>query len=142
MRWIVTILIFSILQWYAFQGVKTISSNRWVWLIYGIVVVVVVGNLLLHSLILERPDNMEPKLMYAIGLFITLFTFQALITLVLMAEDIIRVPQSIYAYFFKMPGQTNFFSRASEVFISISCGACYNSFCFTIIWHVSRSLQL
>lgn len=92
MRWIVTILIFSILQWYAFQGVKTISSNRWVWLIYGIVVVVVVGNLLLHYLILERPDNMEPKLMYAIGLFITLFTFQALITLVLMAEGIVASP--------------------------------------------------
>jgi len=109
MRWIVTILIFSILQWYAFQGIKTITANRWIWMVYGVVVIVIVGNLLLHSLILERPDNMEPKLMYAIGLFITLFTFQALITLVLMAEDIIRVPQSIYAYFFKMPGQSNFF---------------------------------
>ncbi len=122
MRWIVTILIFCILQWYAFQGIKTISSNRWIWLIYGIVVVVVVGNLLLHSLILERPDNMEPKLMYAIGLFITLFTFQALITLVLMAEDIIRVPQSIYAYFFKMPGQSNFFPERRKFLSQLAVG--------------------
>ena len=122
MRWIVTILIFCTLQWYAFQGIKTISSNRWIWLIYGIVVVVVVGNLLLHSLILERPDNMEPKLMYAIGLFITLFTFQALITLVLMAEDIIRVPQSIYAYFFKMPGQSNFFPERRKFLSQLAVG--------------------
>jgi predicted MPP superfamily phosphohydrolase len=122
MRWIVTILIFSILQWYAFQGIKTITANRWIWMVYGVVVIVIVGNLLLHSLILERPDNMEPKLMYAIGLFITLFTFQALITLVLMAEDIIRVPQSIYAYFFKMPGQSNFFPERRKFLSQLAIG--------------------
>ena len=122
MRWIVTILIFSILQWYAFQGIKTITANRWIWMGYGVVVIVIVGNLLLHSLILERPDNMEPKLMYAIGLFITLFTFQALITLVLMAEDIIQVPQSIYAYFFKMPGQSNFFPERRKFLSQLAIG--------------------
>ena len=122
MRWIVTILIFSILQWYSFLVFKTITANRWIWMVYGVVFILILGNLLLHSLILERLDNMEPKLMYAIGLFITLFTFQALITLVLMAEDIIRVPQSIYAYFFKMPGQSNFFPERRKFLSQLAIG--------------------
>ena len=122
MRWITTILIFSILQWYAFQAIKTISSNRLIWLVYGVIVIVIIGNLLLHSFILERPDNMEPELMYAIGLFITLFTFQALITLILMGEDIIRVPQSIYAYFFKTPGQSNFFPERRKLLSQLAVG--------------------
>lgn len=122
MRWITTILIFSILQWYAFQAIKTITSNRLIWLVYGVIVIVIIGNLLLHSFILERPDNMEPELMYAIGLFITLFTFQALITLILMGEDIIRVPQSIYAYFFKTPGQSNFFPERRKLLSQLAVG--------------------
>lgn len=54
MRWVITILIFCILQWYAFQGIKTVTSNRWFWLLYGVIVTIIVGNLLLHTLILER----------------------------------------------------------------------------------------
>ena len=122
MRWVITILIFCILQWYAFQGIKTVTSNRWFWLLYGVIVTIIVGNLLLHTLILERAANMEPKLMYAIGLFITLFTFQAIITLLLMAEDIIRVPQSIYAYFFKMPGQSSFFPTRRKFLSQLALG--------------------
>ena len=122
MRWVITILIFCILQWYAFQGIKTVTSNRWFWLLYGVIVTIIVGNLLLHTLILERAANMEPKLMYAIGLFITLFSFQAIITLLLMAEDIIRVPQSIYAYFFKMPGQSSFFPTRRKFLAQLAVG--------------------
>ena len=122
MRWVITILIFCILQWYAFQGIKTVTSNRWFWLLYGVIVTIIVGNLLLHTLILERAANMEPKLMYAIGLFITLFTFQAIITLLLMTEDIIRVPQSIYAYFFKMPGQSSFFPTRRKFLSQLALG--------------------
>ena len=122
MRWVITILIFCILQWYAFQGIKTVTSNRWFWLLYGVIVTIIVGNLLLHTLILERAANMEPKLMYAIGLFITLFSFQAIITLLLMAEDIIRVPQSIYAYFFKMPGQSSFFPNRRKFLAQLAVG--------------------
>jgi hypothetical protein len=53
MRWITTILIFSILQWYAFQAIKTITSNRLIWLVYGVIVIVIIGNLLLHSFIFQ-----------------------------------------------------------------------------------------
>lgn len=62
MRWITTILIFSILQWYAFQAIKTITSNRLIWLVYGVIVIVIIGNLLLHSFILERPGFLQRPL--------------------------------------------------------------------------------
>jgi predicted MPP superfamily phosphohydrolase len=56
-------------------------------------------------------------MMYAIGFFITLFTFQALVSIVLFAEDIFRIPQAIYAFFTKTQGQSQFFPER-RVFIS------------------------
>ena len=39
-----------------------------------------------------------------------------------MAEDIIRVPQSIYAYFFKMPGQSSFFPTRRKFLAQLAVG--------------------
>lgn len=117
MRWIVPILILIVLQWYSFQAVKTLTSQKWIWLCYFAAVVLIIGNLVVHTLVLERSVVMEPRLMYAIGFFISLFVFQMIITLILLSEDVFRIPQTIYAYFSKFPGQTEF-APARRAFVS------------------------
>ena len=117
MRWIVPILILIVLQWYSFQAVKTLTSQKWIWLCYFAAVVLIIGNLVIHTLVLERSVVMEPRLMYAIGFFISLFVFQMIITLILLSEDVFRIPQTIYAYFSKFPGQTEF-APARRAFVS------------------------
>jgi len=117
MRWIVPILILIVLQWYSFQAVKTLTSLKWIWVCYFAAVVLIIGNLVVHTLVLERSVVMEPRLMYAIGFFISLFVFQMIITLILLSEDVFRIPQTIYAYFSKFPGQTEF-APARRAFVS------------------------
>lgn len=122
MRWVLPILIFSVLQWYSFQNVKTLTNNRLIFLLYGIAVTLILVNLIFHTLVLERNSSMEPRLFYAIGLFISLFTFQIVTFIVLAVEDVFRIPQSIYAYFSKLPGQTDFHPSRRKIVSQIALG--------------------
>ncbi len=122
MRWVIPLLLFFVFQWYGYQAVKTITSHRWILAIYILVVLIIIGNLLLHTMVLERNTNTEPRLMYAIGFFITLFVFQALVSILLLGEDILRIPQAVYAYFTKMPGETQFFPQRRKIISQIALG--------------------
>jgi len=122
MRWIITLLFLAVFQWYSYQAIKTITSNRWILLLYFIIVLMIIGNLVLHTLVIERSTTMEPRLMYAIGFFVTLFAFQALVTLLLLGEDILRIPQGIYVFFTKMPGQTQFLPERRKIISQIAVG--------------------
>ena len=120
MRWIISILFFLIFQWYSYQAIKTFSSNRWILFAYFLFVIMVVGNLIFYTLILDRSTTNEPKLMYAIGFFLSLFVFQILVTIFLMGEDIFRIPQGIYAYFSKIPDQNQFLPQRRKLISQIA----------------------
>ena len=122
MRWIVSILFFLIFQWYSYQAIKTFTSNRWLLFAYFLFVIMVVGNLLFYTVVLERSTSNEPRLMYAIGFFISLFVFQILVTILLLGEDIFRIPQGIYAYFSKMPDQVQFLPQRRKLISQIAVG--------------------
>ena len=122
MRWIISILFFLIFQWYSYQAIKTFSSNRWLLFAYFLFVIMVVGNLLFYTVVLERSTSNEPRLMYAIGFFISLFVFQILATIFLLGEDIFRIPQGIYAYFSKMPDQVQFLPQRRKLISQIAVG--------------------
>ena len=122
MRWIISILFFLIFQWYSYQAIKTFSSNRWILFAYFLFVIMVVGNLIFYTLILDRSTTNEPKLMYAIGFFLSLFVFQILVTIFLMGEDIFRIPQGIYAYFSKIPDQNQFLPQRRKLISQIAVG--------------------
>jgi len=122
MRWIISILFFLIFQWYSYQAIKTFTSNRWILFAYFLFVIMVVGNLIFYTLILDRSTANEPKLMYAIGFFLSLFIFQILVTIFLMGEDIFRIPQGIYAYFSKIPDQNQFLPQRRKLISQIAVG--------------------
>jgi predicted MPP superfamily phosphohydrolase len=122
MRWIISILFFLIFQWYSYQAIKTFTSIRWLLFAYFLFVIMVVGNLLFYTVVLERSTSNEPRLMYAIGFFISLFVFQILVTILLLGEDIFRIPQGIYAYFSKMPDQVQFLPQRRKLISQIAIG--------------------
>ena len=122
MRWVVTILFFLLFQWYSYQAIKTLTSNRWILFACFLFVIMVIGNLMFHTMILERSTTNEPRLMYAIGFFISLFVFQILVTILLLGEDIFRIPQGIYSYFTKTPDQTEFLPQRRKLISQIALG--------------------
>ena len=122
MRWVVSIAILLVFQWYSFQGLKTVTPNKWIWFSYISIVILVIGNLLIHTIYLERSPTTESRLMYAIGFFISLFIFQTIIGLVLFTEDVFRVPQALYNYLTKIPGEIKFMPSRRTFISKIALG--------------------
>ena len=93
MRWLITLLLLVFFQWYSYQALKTAISNRWILYGYVFFTLIIVGNLLFYTLILERNTTNEPRLMYAIGFFLSLLIFQLLVSVILLAEDVLGFPK-------------------------------------------------
>ena len=101
-RWIVPLLVASaiifILEYYAFQAVKTVTKNRivrWVWIA---IVILVYLNLL--YVIFTTPSNsgQTSQFQMATGMMITILIPKLFILTVLLGEDIIRFLQKIISW--------------------------------------------
>lgn len=122
MRWLITLLLLVFFQWYSYQALKTAISNRWILYGYVFFSVMIVGNLLFHTLILERNTTNEPRLMYAIGFFLSLLIFQLLVSVILLAEDVFRIPQALYSFLKRVPEQTQFIPSRRKIISQIALG--------------------
>ena len=122
MRWLITLLLLVFFQWYSYQALKTAISNRWILYGYVFFTVIIVGNLLFYTLILERNTTNEPRLMYAIGFFISLLIFQLLVSVILLAEDVFRIPQALYSFLKRVPEQTQFIPSRRKIISQIALG--------------------
>ena len=101
MRWVIFILIYAVIDYYAFQAVKTITKSSIVHWMYWIVSVLVIGNLI-YQMIINTDENLRvltPIKSYAFGFMLTVFIPKLLIILLLFSEDIFRIPQALYRYF-------------------------------------------
>ena len=122
MRWLITLLFLVFFQWYSYQALKTAISNRWILYGYVFFTVIIVGNLLFYTLILERNTTNEPRLMYAIGFFLSLLIFQLLVSVILLAEDVFRIPQALYSFLKRVPEQTQFIPSRRKIISQIALG--------------------
>lgn len=96
LRWTLFILFFALFEWYAFQAIKTVTQNRWIWLFYSIIVISIFGSLLWGGY--NRTEGMTVSFNYAIGSFLMLIAFQILLIAFLFIEDLARIFQAIYGY--------------------------------------------
>ena len=98
-RWIIFIAIFGIIDFYAFQAIKTIFRSKGINIVYIILSVAVLGNFIYQIAATDRTVGIHIKMNIAIGLFLTLYIPKIAIMLVMFGEDIFRVPQAVYRYF-------------------------------------------
>ncbi len=98
LRWIFFFVFFGLIQWYAYQAIKTIGFNKWMLSIYSLTIAIIFGNFIYHSLFYTRATGFTPNFSIAIGIFLALFIFQ-FILVCFGFEDLIRIPQGIYRYF-------------------------------------------
>jgi len=97
-RWILVLAITALIQVYAFQAVKTFTSNRIVHILYWIVVVFILALFYVQSFYYVSSRGFSHFMSYSLGLFFSLFLFQSFLILFLFLEDIIRLPQALYRY--------------------------------------------
>ena len=149
-RWLIFILIFGLIDLYAFQAVKTMFRNKWVNLAYLIISLIVLGNFIYQLATIDRGSGMSIKVNLAIGLFLTFYVPKLVVISVMFGEDIFRIPQALYRYFFTsgtadstsyMPSRRVFISQlalgiAAIPFVSFLYGMVKGKYNFKVLKYV------
>ncbi|MEJ6792225.1 MAG: metallophosphoesterase [Lacinutrix sp.] len=89
-RWIIISIIILILDFYAFQTVKTITKSYWIYAIYWLATLFVLGNLIYHYSSFSRSDRFTISHGYALAYLFGLFVPKLILLLFMFGEDIVR----------------------------------------------------
>ena len=116
MRWIIFIIIYTLIDLYALQAIRTLTKNLWITGIYLIVSLVVIVSLyfLLNSN--SSTHFSQPPISYLFGLLLALIIPKLLVIIFMFGEDIIRLLSGFYFKIFT--GEKSFYIPSRRKFIS------------------------
>lgn len=117
LRWTIFIIIYILIDVYAFQAVKTVTKNNW---IYGLYVAVSVGLLALFIYQMSYGASsrfMSPMRMYTFGLFLAILMPKLFVLiLIMLGEDIVRLFVGLFS---KIAGSSEgFYVPSRRKFVS------------------------
>jgi len=98
-RWVVFIVFVLFIDFYAFQSVKTITKNKFIYIIYWLVSVAVIFNVIYSINSIGESRGLSQQVMLAFGLLILSFSPKISALIVLFGEDIFRVFKLGFNYF-------------------------------------------
>ncbi len=99
LRWVIFLIIFGIVDFYAFQTLRTVTKNNWIHILYWLITILVIGNFVLYYFGFNRSDGFSHGHAYAFGFFIALLVPKMVLFAIMVGEDIFRVPLAIFRYF-------------------------------------------
>lgn len=98
-RVIIFVLVLGLIDFYAYQAVKTTFRNKWVNIAYLVVSLLVLGNLVYQMLTFDRGTSSTSNLNLTFGLMVTIYVPKMIMMMLMFGEDVFRVPQAMYRYF-------------------------------------------
>lgn len=129
-RWIFFIVFVVLIQWYSFQCIKSVSQNKNLWILYGVLCFLIIGNFSFQIINYDRSIGFTHAISYSLGFFISLSIFQAVMVTGLIFEDIFRLIKSIFIFFNQnsenkefFPQRRKFLSQITLILASIPFGA-------------------
>jgi predicted MPP superfamily phosphohydrolase len=90
MRWIIFVIIYIVLDLYAYQAFKTITRHSWIYIIYLALSLGVLGYLLYQFNVPEK-EGLTGARSYAIGFFLAFFVPKLILFVLLFGEDVVRL---------------------------------------------------
>lgn len=121
MRWFVFIVIYILVDVYAFQAVKTLTKNPWLYGIYVFISLAVLAGLIYELSFWGSGKMMQPPKMYFFGIFLAVFIPKLIVILFMFGEDIARFFVGI---FMKVAGsnEANFMASRRKFVSTIALG--------------------
>lgn len=116
MRWFIFIAIYFLIDFYAYQAIRTISRNFWLAGLYFIVsisVIIVLYYLLNSS---GSTDFMKPPKNYFFGIFMAVFLPKILLVIFMFGEDVMRFFTGLFFKF--SANESDFYLPSRRKFIS------------------------
>lgn len=116
MRWFIFIIIYTLIDLYALQAIRTLTKNFWITAIYLLVSLVVIVSLyfLLNSN--SSTHFSQPPISYLFGLLLVLIIPKLLVIIFMFGEDIIRLLSGFYFKIFT--SEKSFYIPSRRKFIS------------------------
>lgn len=99
LRWLVPLLLLSIIEIYAFNAFKTITKSRLILGIYLIISLLVLVYLFYVAVTHDKGSGQNSQTLFAFGLALTVLVPKFVITIVLFGEDIFRFFHGVIYYF-------------------------------------------
>ena len=121
LRWLFFLSFYGLLQWYAFQAIKTLGWSRPLVIGYVAVVLIIFSNFLYFSIGYDRSTGWTQAISFSLGLFLALMVFQMILVLFLAFEDLIRLSQAIYRFFIEQ-GEGDYFPSRRKFISQIALG--------------------
>ncbi|WP_029035782.1 metallophosphoesterase [Salinimicrobium terrae] len=90
MRWIIFIVIYIVLDIYAYQAFKTVTRHSWIYFIYLALSLGILGYLLYQFNVPEK-QGLTGARGYAIGFFLAFFVPKIILFVMLFGEDMVRL---------------------------------------------------
>jgi predicted MPP superfamily phosphohydrolase len=116
MRWFIFIIIYILVDIYAFQAVKTITKSPWLHGLYVFISLAVLAGLIYELSFMGSAKMMEPPKMYFFGIFLAVFVPKLLLVIFMFGEDIVRFFVGI---FMKVAGSDqSFYMPSRRKFVS------------------------
>ena len=116
-RWLIFLLIYAVIDFYAFQAVKTISRSNWIYALHILISVLVVGNFIYQFIQPETGRVLTPEKSYAFGFLMTLMVLKLVTVPILLGEDVFRIFSGTYNKLassgesFHLPSRRKFISQ-------------------------------
>lgn len=146
-RWVIFIAIVLFVDFYAFQSIKTITKNKFIFVGYWLLSLGVLTNVIYRLLTFNRANGLTPVVMLAFGLVILSITPKIIAIIILLGEDIFRIFKLVVNYFSNTTASTTFFpdrrafvskvalSLAAIPFTSVLYGMVKGKYNYQVIKH-------
>ncbi|WP_299312363.1 metallophosphoesterase [uncultured Aquimarina sp.] len=151
MRWIIPLILYVLIEIYAYQVLRTISKNHWFQIIYLIFSLLVIGYVIYVFANYDRSVGPTKYSLRASGLLLVTLVPKLILVLFMFGEDIIRLCVAGYTYltntFFDgnatqyLPDRRKFISQlalgvAAIPFVGLVHGIFRGKYNFKVISHV------
>jgi uncharacterized protein len=114
-RWVIFIVVVLLIDFYAFQSIKTVTKNKISYGLYWTLSLIVLINFSYQLLTFNRSIGLSQSLMFAFGLLILSVIPKIIALLVLFGEDIFRMVKLVVHYFSKASSVDYFNGRRAFV---------------------------
>ncbi|WP_336068191.1 metallophosphoesterase [Mesoflavibacter sp. CH_XMU1404-2] len=115
-RWIIIVVLYGIFNFYAFQSVKTLTSKKWIYILFFALTILVLVNLIYQFMSPNEGRVLTPAKSYALGFFLTVVALKVVLISFLFTEDVIRI---LYGTYQKAFGERDsFYLPSRRKFIS------------------------
>jgi len=116
-RWLIFILIYAVVDFYAFQAIKTITKNNWIHYLHIAISVLVVGNFIYQFTQTSAGRVLTPEKSYALGFLLTIIALKLVVVPIMFGEDVFRLLEGTFNKLFvktdafHLPSRRKFISQ-------------------------------